>query len=173
MSTSTTLDAIREAYRAIAATQDTLVAAYHAAERETRGARLHAADTDRAAREARDAVAERRADLAAAERVARVAESAAEAARQKERVAQVAESAAQAAQESNRQAVVVAADALAAVETPLNARQATPAPEDDAMETTCTRQGHGRPTRYPPPRREAHPPTPLPAGLPIGRGYHG
>ena len=35
------------------------------------------------------------------------------------------------------------------------------------------RQMHGRPTRYPPPRREAHPPTPLPAGLPIGRGYHG
>ena len=116
-------DAIREAYRAIATTQGTLDAAYHAAERDMRAAQLYATDMTNAAREAQDAVVERRADLSEAERVARIAESTAEAAWQEAQAAQEAESAAEAARETNWQAVVATKDALAAAKT-----ATTPAP---------------------------------------------
>ena len=60
----------------------------HVTAQETHGAQRYAEAMASVAREAQGAVAERRADLAAAERAARVAESAADAARQEAQAAQ-------------------------------------------------------------------------------------
>jgi len=111
-STTTNLDTLREAHRAVAATQTTLDAAYHAAERDAHAAQSYALSMADAAHAAQDAIVERRADLSAAERVARIADSTATSAWQEAHAAQAAESAASAARETNWQAVVAARDAM-------------------------------------------------------------
>ena len=116
-STTTNFNAIRDAHRAIAATQETLEAAYHAAERDLHAAQLYAINMTDAAHEAQDAVVDRRADLSDAERVARIAEGTAQLAWQEAHAAQEAESAASAARDTNWQAVVAARDVLLAATT--------------------------------------------------------
>ena len=130
--TTTNLDRIRavrrESYRALAATQETLDAAYHAADHDLRAAQLYATQMADAAREAQEAVVGRQADLSDAERVARIAARTAEAAWQEAHAAQEAESAAEAARETNWQAVVATRDAMLAAAKAAEAAKTTPPP---------------------------------------------
>ena len=139
-STTTNFNAIRDAHRAIAATQETLEAAYHAAERDLHAAQLYAINMTDAAHEAQDAVVDRRADLSDAERVARIAEGTAQLAWQEAHAAQEAESAADAAEKANWQAKRAARDALLAA--PETATAPTPDPDPHAEEVTeCSGAG--------------------------------
>jgi len=112
MSTTTNLETLHEAYRAVTATQRTLDAAYHAAEHDAHAAQLYATSMTDDAHAAQDAVVERRADLSEAVQAAWIAEGTATSAWQEAHAAQEAESAASAARDTNWQAVVAARDAM-------------------------------------------------------------
>ena len=116
-STTPNLDPLREAYRAVAATQRALDAAYHAAEHDAHAAQLYATSMTDDAHAAQDAVVERRADLSEAVQAAWIAEGTATSAWQEAHAAQEAESAASAARDTNWQAVVAARDVLLAATT--------------------------------------------------------
>ena len=144
-STTTNLDTLREAHRAVAATQTTLDAAYHAAERDAHAAQSYALSMADAAHAAQDAIVERRADLSAAERVARIADSTATSAWQEAHAAQEAESAASAARDTNWQAVVAARDAMLTAAKTATTPAPTPPQADEPIEevTECSGAGEG------------------------------
>jgi len=142
-STTTNLDTLREAYRAVSATQETLDAAYHAAERDAHAAASYAITMTEDAHAAHAAIVERRADLSAAERVARIADSTAASAWQEAHAAQGAESAAEVARDTNLQAVVAARDAMLTATTPATTPAPMAAQADEPIEEVTECSGAG------------------------------